>query len=186
MAISIFHAKRERSNFEGATYHIITRCNNRQNLISNDIDFMKYKHFLRKYKKQYGFLLYDYAIVNSHPHLAIQLGTKPNISKIMHSINRCYASWYNKHYGRKGHFWENRFFGEPIKDDRQLLAVMRYIELNPVRAGLCKNPADWKYSGAQVYLKGKKDTLIDIPEVYIELGRTDKERQQNYSNIFPI
>ena len=155
-------------------------------MIKTDVDFRKYIFILKKTKEKYGFLLHDYAVVHSHPHLIIRLNSTLDISKIMHSINRWYARWYNERYDRKGHFWESRFYGELIKDDLQLLAVMRYIDLNPVRAGLCEDPADWKYSGARAYLKGKKDSLVDIPEVYEQLGKTDKERQRAYSYIFPF
>lgn len=186
MALTISHAKRERLNYKGAVYHITTRCNDKQSLIQNDIDFKKYKLILKKCKEKLGFLLHDYVTMNNHVHLIIKLKLVIDISKIMHSINRQYARWYNEHYQRKGHFWEDRFYGELIKDDTQLLAVMRYIELNPVRAGLCKKPTDWAYSGARFYLNGNIDKLIDVPDTYLNMGKTNESRQQAYSCIFPI
>ncbi|NQT06297.1 MAG: transposase [Candidatus Omnitrophica bacterium] len=186
MPLTITHAKRERFNYNGATYHITTRCNNKENLIKSDIDFKRYRFIMEKSKEKYGFLLYDYVIMNNHVHSIIQLASTLNISIIMHSINRWYSRWYNEHYKRKGHFWEDRFYGELIKDDIQLSAVMRYIELNPVRAGLCSNPIEWKHSGAKFYLNGEKDKLIDVPEVYISLGETNNSRQEAYSHIFPF
>lgn len=185
MALTITHAKRERFNCKDTIYHIVTRCNNKEALIKNEFDFIKYKFILKKCKEKYGFLLYDYAIMNNHAHLLIKLFTVTNISQIMHSVDRWYARWYNEHYKRKGHFWEDRFYGELIKDDTQLLAVMRYIDLNPVKAGLCKDPIEWPYSGASFYLKGVKDDLLDTPEIYMSLGDTGKARQKTYSFIFP-
>jgi len=185
MALTITHAKRERLNCKDATYHIVTRCNNKELLIKNELDSIKYKFILQKCKEKYGFLLHDYAIMNNHVHLLIRLFTSTNISQIMHSIDRRYARWYNEYYERKGHFWEDRFYGELVKDDLQLLAVMRYIALNPVKAGLCKDPAEWPYSGANFYLKGINDNLLDIPEIYISLGNTANARQKTYSFIFP-
>jgi len=185
MALTITHAKRERFNCKDAIYHIVTRCNNKEPLIKNELDFIKYKFILKKCKEKYGFLLHDYAIMNNHAHLLIKLFITTNISQIMHSINRWYARWYNEHYKRKGHFWEDRFYGEIIKDDIQLLAVMRYIDLNPVKAGLCKDPTEWPYSGARFYLKGIKDDLLDTPEIYTSLGDTEGARQKTYSFIFP-
>ncbi|MBL7092117.1 MAG: transposase [Candidatus Omnitrophica bacterium] len=186
MALTITHAKRERFNYKDVIYHITTRCNNRENLIKNEVDFKKYRFIVRKSKEKCGFLLYDYIIMSNHVHLIIQPRSTLDISKIMHSINRRYARWYNERYKRKGHFWEGRFYGELIKDELQLLAVMRYIDLNPVRANLCQNPAEWKYSGARLYLNGEKDSLIDIAQTYLELGQTDKTRQEAYSHIFPF
>ncbi|MFH0763692.1 MAG: transposase [Candidatus Omnitrophota bacterium] len=186
MAITITHGKRERFNFKDAVCHITTRCNNKENLIADDHAFRQYLNIIKKCKKEHGFLLYNYVIMNNHTHLLIKLAATESISTIMHSINRWYARWYNEHYERKGHFWEDRFYGELTKDDIQLLAVMRYIDLNPVRAGLCKDPAEWRYSGARIYLNGVKDGLIDIPETYINLGVTCEERRKAYSHIFPF
>ncbi|MDO8535942.1 MAG: transposase [Candidatus Omnitrophota bacterium] len=185
MALTITHAKRERFNCKNAIYHIVTRCNNKESLIKNELDFIKYKFVLKKCKEKYGFLLHDYAIMNNHAHLLIKLFTAINISQIMHSIDRRYALWYNGSYKRKGHFWEDRFYGELIKDDIQLLAVMRYIDLNPVKANLCKDPTEWPYSGARFYLNGVKDELLDVPEIYTNLGDTAETRQKTYSFIFP-
>ncbi len=186
MAVTITHGKRERFNSKGAVCHITTRCNNKENLIVDEHAFKQYLSILKKCKNTHGFLLYNYVVMNNHTHLLIKLVATENISIIMHSINRWYARWYNEHYKRKGHFWEDRFYGELVKDDIQLLAVMRYIDLNPVRAGLCKKPAEWLYSGAYFYLNGEKDDLIDKPEAYINLGLTNEERQKAYSCIFPF
>ncbi|MBU4376707.1 MAG: transposase, partial [Candidatus Omnitrophica bacterium] len=109
-----------------------------------------------------------------------------NISKIMQAINRWYARWYNEYHKIKGHFWEDRFYAELIKDDQQLLAVMRYIDLNPVRAKLCNHPADWKHSGAGFYLNGAENSLIDVPDTYMALGDDWQERRKTYASIFPF
>jgi len=185
MSLTITHGKRERFNFQDAICHVTTRCNNKENLFNNYHTFKQYVNILKKNKEKYGFLLYNYVIMNNHTHLLIKLAATENISIIMHSINRWYARWYNEHYERKGHFWEDRFYGELVKDDTQLLAVMRYIDLNPVRASLCENATDWFYSGARVYLRGTDDDLINKPEIYINLGKTNEERQNAYSGIFP-
>lgn len=186
MAISITHGKRERPNFMNAVCHVTTRCNNKENLIINERDFTKYKNVLKTCKEAHGFLLHNYIIMNNHTHLIIRLAGTEDISTIMHSINRWYARWYNECYERKGHFWEGRFYGELIKDDTQLLAVMRYIDLNPVRAGLCKHPTEWRRSGACFYLNGETNELIDTADTYINLGKTDKARQEAYASIFPF
>ena len=186
MALTISHGRRERINYAGATYHITNRCNNKETLIKDDLDFKKYRSVLKKCKEAYGFKLHGYSILHNHTHLLIRLETIPDISKIMHSINRWYARWYNEYYERNGHFWEDRFYGKLIKDDYQLLAVMRYLDLNPVRAGLCAHPADWEHSGARFYLGVQKDDLLDAPEAYINLGSSQESRIKSYSCIFPL
>ncbi len=186
MALTITHGKRERFNFRDAVCHITTRCNNKENMIIEQHAFNQYLTVLKRCKEEHGFLLYDYVIMNNHTHLLIRLADTESVSKIMHYINRWYARWYNEHYKRKGHFWEDRFYTELVKDDLQLLAVMRYLDLNPVRAGLCKNPTEWHYSGARTYLNGEKDDLINESDAYINLGATNEERRKAYSYIFPF
>lgn len=186
MALTVTHGKRERFNFRDAVCHITTRCNNKENMIIEPHAFSQYLTILRRCKEEHGFLLYDYVVMNNHTHLLIKLADTENMSAIMHFINRWYARWYNEHYKRRGHFWEDRFYAELVKDDLQLLAVMRYVDLNPVRAGLCNNPTEWRYSGARAYINGEKDDLINKSEAYINLGSNNEERRRAYSYILPF
>ena len=186
MAITITHGKRERFNYKGATHHLTSRCNNGKISFVHKIDFEKFESIVMQCKNKHGFILNNYTIMPTHTHLAIRLEFTIDISKIMHSINRQYARWYNEHYKIKGHFWEDRFYAELVKDDQQLLAVMRYIDLNPVRAKLCNYPVNWKYSGAGFYLNGAENSLIDIPDTYMALGSDWQERRKAYASIFPF
>ena len=178
--------KRNRENYKGATYHITTRCNNGEFLFKERIQFEKFLEILAECKKRFGFLLHNYIPVTNHVHLLLRLEEVVDISKIMHSINRWYAGWYNGIFKRRGHFWEERFYGVLIKDDLQLLSTMIYMDLNSVKAGLCKYPWEWKYSGAKHYLKGIKDTLVEPPDVYLELAKTDSERQKTYARVMQL
>lgn len=175
-----------RFKYENALYHITTRCNNKELLFIKDIDFVRYLENLSRCKDKLHFLLHDYTIMHNHVHLLIRDTELADISRIMQAINRQYARWYNKYHERNGHFWESRFDSVVITDDRQLLAVMRYIDYNAVRAGLCKNPVEWEYSGASFYLNGNRNLLLDIPDTYIALGSTNELRRQAYASIFPI
>ncbi len=186
MALTITHGKRERFNYRGAVHHVISKCNYGQVAFKNRIDFEKYISIVEQCKNKHGFFLHNYTIMPNHPHLIIRLELTIDISKIMQAINRWYARWYNEHYNIKGHFWEDRFYAELIKDDQQLLAVMRYIDLNPVRAKLCVHPADWEYSGARLYLHGVKNNLIDVPDTYMALGNDWQTRRIAYASIFPF
>jgi len=169
-----------------AAYHITSRCNNKEFLFNRDCDFVRYLKTLSRCKEKYDFSLHDYTIMHNHVHLLIRVADSGDVSRIMQSINRQYARWYNTHYERKGHFWEGRFDSVIVTDDSQLLAVMRYIDYNAVRAGRCQHPADWKYSGTRFYLNGEKNSLIDAPETYIALGPTDESRQKAYASIFAL
>jgi putative transposase len=175
-----------RIRYVDAVYHVTCRCNNQERLFHEEHAFAQYLKIVQNCKNKYCFAIYNYAIMGNHVHIIIKPGLVINISKIMHAINRWYARWYNGYYIRKGHFWEARFDSVVIKDDLQLLATMRYIDNNPVRAGLCTNSTEWKYSGANYFLKGDLNSLLDIPETYISLGSTDKIRQCAYKSIVSV
>ncbi len=183
MALTITHAKRERFNYDGATYHIISNVNNKEKHISENHEFSKYVDILSETKTKMGFKLHNYSLLNTHSHLLLRLEGENNISKIMHSINRQYARWYNSKHGRTGHFWNNRFYGELIKDDLQLLSTLIYIDLNPVKAGLCDSADKWAFSGARYYCAGVTSELIDPPAIYETLGETPEIRQATYLRI---
>jgi len=98
----------------------------------------------------------------------------------MKQINLGYLYHYRKRYGYFGHFWQDRYKSLLISKDEYLITCGRYIELNPVKAKIVKTPKEYKYSSYNFYAYGKKDVLIDLNPIYIEWGRTDKERQANY------
>ncbi len=179
----ITKGKRDRRNFEGATYHITCRCNNKEHFFEEDKHFERYLNMVRKSKELYDFKVHNYVIMNSHVHLIIRLGKDANISLIMHAINRRYAQWYNSIFDRKGHFWENRFFGDLIETDLSLLTVSIYSDMNPVRAGICRRPAEWEYSGARYYMEGGENDLIDPPDIYLNLGDNIESCRDVYRKI---
>jgi len=183
MASIITQRKRERLNYKGATYHITSRCNNKSTLFTKKSHFEDYISIIKKCKERYGFKLHNYIPMNNHTHLIVRLEEILDISKIMHSINRWYSRHYNTINKRTGHFWEGRFYGELIKTDLQLLTTSIYIDTNPVRANMCKSPAEWKHSGANYYINGAKNTLIDPPDIYLNLGIDKKKRQEIYKQL---
>ena len=183
MALTLTHGKRNRFDFKGAIYHITVRCNNKSRHFKDHTDFDNYIAILEKCKSKHGFMLHNYVAMNNHVHLIIRLESILSISKIMHSINRWVSRQYNTFHNKTGHFWEERFYGELIEDDLQLLTTMIYVDLNPVKAGLCKNPCDWKYSGADHYINGGKNSLIDSPSIYLGFGDSNTIRRNTYKRI---
>lgn len=175
-----------RQKSQDCIYHITCRCNNQEMLFTEEIAFKKYLDILDRCKKKHIFDIYNYVIMQNHVHLIIHPGPMSDISQIMHSVNRWYARWYNIHYERKGHFWEARFDSVQIKDDLQVLATMRYIDINPVKGQLAGRPTDWQYSGARFYINGCKNGLITAPKTYTELGETEEARRTAYSSIIGI
>ena len=145
--------------FEGAIYHITVRGDNKEQIFVDKIDRLKYIKIVREYQKKYGFEIYAYVLMPNHIHFIIEPSDKANISVIMHHINNGYAKYFLWKYKRVGHVFQSRFFSNVIEKDSYLLSAVRYIHLNPVRAGLVKKPADWEWSSIQEYIGRKLSGL---------------------------
>jgi len=165
---------------EGAIYHVYGRGNNKFKIFHVGYDYAKYKRNLVKYKSQYLFKLYSYAMLPNHLHLLIEPKLPGDLSKIMQSLNLSYAKWHNKRYDCVGHVWQGRYGDRVIKNDQNLISCMAYIENNPVKAGLVEDPGAYKWSSCHERFHNMKDSLIDFHPTYLALGESDQERKRIY------
>lgn len=162
-------------------YHILTRGNNRKVIFKDKSDYARYIEILRHYKQKYRFLLYHYALMGNHIHLVLEPTAKGGrLAEIMKGINLSYAQYYKKKYKHTGHFWQDRYKSIIISDDEYLLACGSYVELNPVRAGIIKDPKDYRWSSYLVYAYGQRDSLIDVYGIYRGLSGAESKRQKKY------
>lgn len=139
-------------------YHVMQRGINRQTIFEDDEDCEKYLQCLRECKVKSGFDLYAYSLMGNHIHLLIREDREP-LGQIFKRLGAGYVYWYNWKYKRSGHLFQDRFKSEPINDDKQFIAVLRYIYQNAVNAGLCNNPEEYQWSSYR--LLGKENPLID-------------------------
>ena len=153
-------------------FHILTRGNNRQDVFRDEIDYQKYLEILERYKEKYQFKIYHYVLMKNHVHLVLEpQGEGGSLAEIMKGINLSYAQHYKRKYDHIGHFWQDRFKSILISRDQYLLACGSYVELNPVRAGIVKDPRDYRWSSYRAYAYGKKDSLIDKhPITAVDVG----------------
>lgn len=164
-------------------YHVLTRGNNKQDIFGDEEDFKKYIDILWKYKAKYLYKLYYYVLMTNHVHLVIETAEDGgNLSQIMKGINLSYAQHYKKKYKYTGHFWQDRFKSIIISKDKYLLACGSYVELNPVRAGMVKDPKDYSWSSYNANAYGKKDDLIDKHLIYDKLS-TDEAVRKEYRSF---
>ena len=162
-------------------FHILTRGNNRQDIFRDKIDYQKYFEILDRYKERYQFKLYHYVLMTNHVHLVLETQEEGgNLAEIMKGINLSYAQYYKRRYDHVGHFWQDRYKSILISKDQYLLACGSYVELNPVRAGLVRDPKDYRWSSYLAYAYGKKDSLVDEHPIYQELSRDGLERRKRY------
>lgn len=167
---------------DGGTYHVMTRGNNGQPVFHGDADFQRYLQLLATYVKDHDLRLYHFALMPNHVHLVLEVSRGPMLSKTMSGLNLSYALYYRKRYRYAGHLWQGRFKSLLIDRDSYLLECGRYVELNPVRAGLSRSPEEYLWSSYRSYATGSNHTLLAVDQhpLYPTLGRTAAERQQRY------
>ncbi|WP_281558489.1 transposase [Thalassomonas sp. RHCl1] len=103
---------------------------------------------------------------------------------MMQALGRMYVRYFNKCYQRTGTLWEGRYKSCLVEEETYLLQLYRYIELNPVRAGMVADPGEYRWSSYQCNGLGKKSDLLSAHGLYLALGTTNKERQTNYRELF--
>jgi len=164
-------------------YHVMTRGNNLNRIFRCDNDYLKYKELISEYKKIHPFDLFHYCFMPNHTHFLIRTKDASDFSTFMKKLNLSYFYHYKKHYGWTGHFWQDRFKSQPVGKDEYFIQCGKYIELNPARAGIVKDPDNYKYCSYSYYADGKEDNLITEDIFYDQLGKTPSERQENYKRM---
>jgi REP-associated tyrosine transposase len=153
----------------GLLYHVIARGNHRQLTFLSDDDYRAYLGLLAKYQKRYGVILYAYCLMPNHVHVLIEMSDSP-LSKFMQGVQQSYTQRFNRVYGKVGHLFQGRYKAIVCERDEYLVTLIRYIHLNPVRAGLVPDAAAYPYSGHAAYLTGDGLGLIDPQPVLRMLG----------------
>jgi len=161
-------------------HHVILRGNNRQAIFFSDLDREHLLATLAEAATQYRVAVHAYVLMDNHLHLLLTPPGADALSRMMQSLGRRYVGWFNVRHQRSGTLWEGRFRAGLIEGERHLLACMRYIELNPVRAGLCAEAAQWPWSSAAHHLGLARNVLVSEHEMYWRLGNTPFEREHAY------
>ncbi len=172
-------ARKPRIHFPGALYHVITRGNRKQVIFLDEKDFKQFLTYLLNCKNRFSFRLYAYALMQNHLHLLIEVGEVP-LSRTMQTLLFAYASYFNRRYGEVGHLFQGRYKAILCDKDAYLKELVRYIHLNPVRAGLVKRPEDYEWGSHLSYLgKGGKG-LIDEGFVLEQFGGSGSLGRKRY------
>jgi len=153
--------RRPRARFKGAIFHVIKRGNNREYIFKAEEDKQYFLMYLDHVNEDGVFELLGYVIMDNHYHLII--GTKEKaLDKIMQHVNNAYSKNYNKRYKRTDHVFGGRYKAILVNDDAYLLSLLRYVHQNPVRAKMCKQVKDYRWSSDQYYRNNiKKQVHID-------------------------
>lgn len=150
--------------YNSAAYHICTRGNNKQKILSKDEDKQAFLETLAKYRERLKFKLYAFVIMPNHVHLLIQTQGKVNISKIMQAIMLSYSQKFRNKYDYTGYVWQGRFKSSVLENDQYVKTCINYIHNNPIRAELVKNIKDYQFSSHHFYHSGINpiSSLIDV------------------------
>ncbi|MCE4556178.1 REP-associated tyrosine transposase [Roseateles cellulosilyticus] len=161
-------------------HHVILRGNNRQPIFHSDGDRRQLLETLAEAAKLYLVAIHAYVLMDNHFHLLVTPSDADGLSRMMQSLGRRYVGWFNARHQRSGTLWEGRFRAGLVEGERHLLACMRYIELNPVRSGLCAAPEEWPWSSVTHHLGLARSMLITEHPLYWALGNTPFEREHAY------
>ena len=143
----------------GIPHHVTQRGNRRQQTFFNDEDYQFYLVLMSEWCMTFQVDVWAYCLMPNHIHLIAVPETKDGLNLAIGEAHRRYSRRINFREGWRGHLWQGRF-SSFILDDRYLLACTKYVELNPVRAGLVKKPEDWPWSSAGSHMNGKDDILV--------------------------
>ena len=170
---------------EGSTNHCTWRSQTVDFVFASDAACEKFLGLIRKHREKFGIEVHSYCLMGTHPHVVCRStrGLK-HFSDFWQRVNWGFAYWYNRRTKGRGKVVMERMRSPRIEDGRHQLTVMRYGDLNPVRAGIVRSAKDWKWSSYRHYAFGEPNDLItDAPE-YLALGPTAPLRRKAYQLLF--
>lgn len=165
---------------DGLIYHVINRGNNRQNVFHKPGDYQAFLQALADIKERKPFQLYGYCLMSNHFHLLIK-PTGASISRIVQGLLVTHTQRYHKHHHSGGHVWQGRFKSPVVQNDEHLLAVLRYIEANPLRARIVRRAEDYRWSSYHVHGCGEANELVDRLILYEQLSPSAPIRQRKWA-----
>ena len=150
----------------GCAHHITQRGNNRQDVFFVDDDRRVYLELLSQQAEKYGLDIVGYCLMGNHVHIVAIPRAEDSLAKAVGRTHFRYTQYINRFHKRSGHLWQGRFYSCPL-DERHFWLAMRYVELNSVRAKICRKPWRYEWSSAAVHVDAKaRSQLLDLPQWY--------------------
>jgi len=164
-------------------HHIVQRGHNRETVFVEKDDYLYYLDTLKEWKQELDVNVYGYCLMTNHIHLILDPRNEPaNIGKLMKRLAGRQTRYVNYQEKRSGSLWEGRYKSSPIETDRYLLACHRYVERNPVKAGMVTDIAEYEWSSYKQHVGLEADTWIDSDPAYQSLSNNAEERIRHYKN----
>jgi len=159
--------------------HIVVRGHNREPVLTRTEDFRFLYQCLRTAANQNSLAIHAWVFMHNHIHLLVTSPDKQSLPKTMQSIGRRYAQYFNQTYHRSGSLWEGRYKSGLVDTEGYLLSCYRYIELNPIRAGIVKKPEDYAYSSYHANALGKPDSVVTPHSLFLEFTGAEVSESNN-------
>ena len=154
-------ARLARAVAPGLPHHVTQRGNRRQTVFFSDDDYEAYRALLAEHAAAEGVAVWAYCLMPNHVHLVLVPPEEGALRRALGEAHRRYTRRVNLREDWRGYLWQGRF-ASFVMDERHLLAAARYVELNPLRAGLVRRAADWPWSSARAHLAGHDDALVAV------------------------
>ena len=176
-------ARQPRLTVAGYPHHVIQRGNDRQPIVRSDRDRAFLLELIHDYAKEHGVAIHAYVLMDNHFHVLATPSTIESLPLVMQAVGRRYVRFFNGWYQRTGSLWEGRYKSTLIETERYLLTCMAYIDLNPVRAGMVAQAADYRWSSHRHFVGLGVDRLVTPHALYWELGNTPFAREAAYAAL---
>jgi putative transposase len=176
--------RRARLRIAGAPLHIIQRGNNRSACFFADHDYGCYLRHLEELAARYACSIHAYVLMTNHVHLLLTPGRPDGASLLMKHLGQRYVQYVNRVYDRSGTLWEGRFRSSIVQAEVYLLRCQRYIELNPVRAGMVDTPGAYRWSSFSANALGHCSALVTPHSLFLVLGTHESSRRAAYFELF--
>ena len=168
---------------DGSYYHILTRGNDRKRIFRYAGDYSRFLVLARECALKYPVFIFHYCLMGNHIHFLIKTTEARHTPKFFQALFQSYAAYFRKRYRHTGYLFQNRYKSYYIDKETYLLECARYIERNPVRAGIVESISDYRWSSYLYYAEGNGDDIITLPDpLYLEMAKTDADRRRLYKD----
>ena len=176
--------RRTRDCPPGFPIHVVQRGNNRQICFVEEADFKAYAHWLHEAAEKFSVAIHAWVFMTNHVHLLVTPTSPGGVSRCIQHLGRYYVRYFNYRYDRSGSLFEGRFKSNLVQTGNYFLACQRYIELNPVRAGMVTDPAQYSWSSYRTHAFGSTARMWTPHSEYLSLGSADPSRHSAYRALF--
>lgn len=183
-AVAAFMARVARLVLPDVALHVVQRGVNRGRCFLSEGDYADYLQLLSRCAREFACSVHAYCLMANHVHLLLTPHQAGACARLMKHLNQCYVQRLNKSNGRSGPLWEGRFHSGLVASDRYALTCYRYIELNPVRAGIVAHPGEYRWSSYRANAEDGFEPMLSPHPTYLSLSESPQARRSAYRGLF--